>query len=132
CATSVTMVFCGSDDTSAPGCYCTGPQKWANYGGDWQPAQAATQPFGVVRLAGVITLSSKDLVNPIFILSADYRPAHNEVFVVSCDHATGPTYGHIDVLRTGEVVYQECGGGGWDNVTWLSLSGITFQEGDSS
>jgi len=98
---------------------------WSEFGGAWQKPEFRLESNGVVRLYGLCkkstALTSNDV---IFELPVGYRPAVNWRFTASA--LIGGTILHMDLAVDFGGNVQVLGPVTGVNVTWLSLSTITF------
>jgi hypothetical protein len=89
--------------------------SWVNFGGGFNNAGYYKDPFGVVRLRGMV--KSGVVGNAVFNLPAGYRPANEELFVAISNGALG----RVDVYPSGDV------GATSGSNAWFSLDGLTFR-----
>lgn len=90
--------------------------SWVNFGSGWQVAGFNRDPFGWVRLRGLI--KSGTVGSAAFTLPPGYRPPLAERFIVSSNGTTGA----VEVLADGTVQPVSP-----SNNTYVSLSGIAFR-----
>lgn len=88
---------------------------WVNYGGALQTAAFYKDPFGVVRLKGMI--ASGTIASAAFTLPAGYRPPAASTFVIMANSAIA----RLIIAASGNVTVQT-----GSNV-WASLDGISFR-----
>lgn len=89
--------------------------SWVDFGAPYSPTGYFKDPFGIVRIRGVI--KSGTAPNPAFILPTAYRPANQHIFPV----ITNGTLGRVDIYTTGEVYLVSA-----SNV-YVSLDNISFR-----
>lgn len=89
--------------------------SWLNYGGGWVPAGYYKDPYGVVRLRGLI--ASGTIGQTAFTLPEGYRPTVNLFLAASSNNA----FSYVTIAADGRVIPST-----GDN-TWVSLSGLSFR-----
>jgi hypothetical protein len=89
---------------------------WANYGAGFAPAGFWKDPYGVVRLRGMIASGSPATV--AFVLPPGYRPS----LPIYPAAITGSAYRTMSISPNGNVTV-----GSGTSVAWYSLSGIAFR-----
>ena len=78
--------------------------------------------FGFVHIMGAVEGGTSTSGTGIFTLPELYRPTGNERFLVAAGTATSSGSAHVDVGYNGNVIIKT----GISNMTWISLTGITF------
>lgn len=88
---------------------------WANFGSGYNPAGYYKDPFGIVRLRGLIAAGTINTV--AFVLPAGYRPGSTELIsTISLDAAA-----RLEIAANGNVVPVT------GTNTWFSLDNVTFR-----
>lgn len=95
--------------------------SWQNYG-TWQVAGYSIDPFGIVRLRGLVKHAVTTTTGAIFTLPAGLRPEATEMFFAG---SNGAYVARIDVDSGGVVSLMSYGTGA--SAAFVSLSGISFQ-----
>lgn len=90
--------------------------SWVNFGSGWQVAAFWKDPFGNVRLRGLI--KSGTVGQRAFTLPPGFRPFVSETFGTISNGA----FGRVSIYSDGTVVPESP-----SNNTYVSLSGITFR-----
>lgn len=89
--------------------------SWVNYGAPYDNAGYYKDPFGIVRLRGVV--KSGTTPNAIFTLPAGYRPANNKLMPI----VSNALFGAVSIASNGDVL-SSIG----SNV-YFTLDGVTFR-----
>lgn len=111
--------------------------SWSDYNptGPWQPGQYCIDQLGFVHLRGLVQKTAAySAGETLATLPAGYRPADNEMFTCYADDSNMSVFvARVDVYPSGAILaatnatpeYSTPG-----NMGWLSLSGITFEQGN--
>lgn len=92
--------------------------SWVNFDTTFQAARFWKDVVGIVYVEGLV--KSGAIPTTIFTLPAGYRPDKAHVFSALSNNAVG----RVDVGPDGKVVAQV------GNTAWISLSGISFRQGN--
>lgn len=91
---------------------------WTNFGSPFADAKYYRDPFGIVRVVGLITGGTTTSGTVLFTLPENFRPADQYMYEVLVG---GNALGRVDLLANGDLTIVA------GNNTFLSLFPITFR-----
>lgn len=91
--------------------------SWVNFGGGSAAAGYYKDPFGIVRIRGLVKNGTTGLGNPVFTLPAGYRPPNSVILPAVSNNA----FARLNVEANGDIIVEV------GSNAFVSLDSLTFR-----